>query len=474
MPRWPASPGEVRARLRFKLRASGVESVARLTAWLLAALLAHTVGAVADLFVSDALRSRRREERLRTSTLRLVGTLGALKGAFVKAGQFASLRHDVVPETLRETLTPLLDHVPPVDFEQVRTIVESELQRPLGQAFEHFERVPIAAASIAQVHRARLADGSSVAVKIQYPWIRASLRADLAILRGALGLWARFVRGGGGIDIDQLYGEFARGLAEELDFEHEARVAAEIAANLADDPLVLVPRVVPSHSSSRVLSMSYHEGVSIGDHAGLRELGVEPAAVLEVVARAYAKQIFVDGLFHADPHPGNLFVVRETPTSQRPRILFVDFGLSRRLAPDLRLELRRGICALLQRDLGGFLAGMGAMGMIAPGAESGVRAATSEMFERIAADAGSANALGLSGPQILSLREEAKRLLRETPGLQLPNDLLLYAKTLSYLFSLGRNLAPSVDLMRISLPYLLRFLSEDASPAPGRSRQASA
>jgi len=303
-----------------------------------------------------------------------------------------------------------------------------------------------------------------VAVKVQYPWLESSLRADLAWVHAASRF---FTRRRGGVDRERLFAEFAAGLREELDFVREARVAAEIAANLAHDPRVVVPRVLSSHSSRRVLTMSYAPAVRVDDRAGLARLGVAPRAVLEILTRAYAKQVFVDGLFHADPHPGNLFVLDEPGAAARPRLLFVDFGLSRRLDPALRREMRLGIYALLQRDEAAFLEGMQRMGMIAPGAREGVARAVGEMFRGIA---GRGGPLGVPAAQVLSLKDEAKRLLQQTPGLQLPNDLLLFAKTLSYLFALGAELDPEVDLMQLSLPYLLQFLAGQEAPlsrAPG-------
>jgi predicted unusual protein kinase regulating ubiquinone biosynthesis (AarF/ABC1/UbiB family) len=190
-----------------------------------------------------------------------------------------------------------------------------------------------------------------------------------------------------------------------------------------------------------------------------------------VVVRAYAKQIFADGLFHADPHAGNLFVIDEPEAIVRPRVLFVDFGLSKRLAPALARELRLGMLALLASDLDAFVAGMQRIGCLAPGAEPRVREAVATMFARLRGEA--AGPLGLGADRILALKDEAKRLLYETPGLALPADLLLYAKTLSYLFALARELAPEVDPMRLTVPHLLRFLAvreptpASAAAAPG-------
>jgi ubiquinone biosynthesis protein len=450
-----ASPGAaggfaLAQRAGSALRASGLPQLARLLA---AGLLS----------LWDLLRTRvvagapaRRDRIAERVAARWVAALGALKGPYAKLGQFAAIRIDVLPPAATGALASLRDRVPPIRFEQIRRIVEAELGGPLEERFARFDSSPLGAASIAQVHRATLRSGEPVAVKVQYPWLRVSLPADLAIIRMAFWLFAR-LSGRGSDDAARLFGEFASGLREELDFEHEARVAREIAGNLARDDRVVVPEVFPDASTRRVLTMRFHPAVGLADAAGLARLGVAPRKLLAVLARAYASQIFVDGLFHADPHPGNLFVLDEPSAATAPRLLFVDFGLSRRLDPTLRHELRQGLYALMQRDLEAFLAGMDRMGMIAPGAEPGVRRALERMFERIA---GGGGAFGLAGGEVLSLKDEAKQLLQETPGLTLPTDLLLYAKTLSYVFSLGADLDPEVDMMKLSLPYALRFLAQ--------------
>lgn len=401
-------------------------------------------------------RPARRERRTARQARRLARTLGTLKGAFAKAGQFAASRPDLLPAPALEAFAGLRDRVPPLPLASLRGVLEEELGAPLEERFARFDPAPLGAASVAQAHRAALPDGAPVVVKVQYPWLEASLPADLAILRRLLGLAAARARRTPP-DAGRLFAEFAAGLAEELDFQREARVAAEIAANLAEDSRVVVPRVVASHSTRRVLTMHWLPAVPLADTAALARLGVSPGEVLEILARAYARQVFVDGLFHADPHPGNLFVVDEPEAARRPRVLFVDFGLSKRLDPTLRREMRLAIYALLRGDTGGFLAGMERMDMIAPGARPAAERAVAAMLERLRGEG--ADPLRLGGDRVLGLKDEAKRLLQETPGIQLPNDLLHYAKTLSYLFALGEQLDPDVDLMKLSVPYLLQFLA---------------
>ena len=449
-PQLALAPADRSAR-SFALRASGLPQAARLLGCAVAIGAREIAGRPFDAFAGGGARRARRRA---ASARRLARVLGELKGPFAKAGQFAALRYDVLDPSVRSAFAELQDRVPPRPFGEIAATVEAELGAPLDAAFAAFEPAPIGAASIAQVHRARLPSGETVAVKVQYPWLARSLPADLAITRRLL----RFLTPRrDAIDREQLFAEFAAGLAEELDFEREARVAAEIAANLAHDAQVVVPTVHRALSTRRVLVMSWTPAIPIGDHAALAARGVPIADVVATLARAYAKQIFADGLFHADPHPGNLFVIDEPDASFRPRVLFIDFGLAKRLDPALRRELRTGIHALLRRDVEGFLDGMERMDMIAPGARDGVRAAVAAMFDRIAAEG---QVLGLGGGQVLALKDHAKQLLEETPGLQLPNDLLLYAKTLSYLFAVGAALDPSVDLMKLTVPYLLRFLAE--------------
>lgn len=448
---WP--DGRSRRRHRFALRASGASQGLRIAGCAAALAIAEAAGRAGDLAAGRTRRGERRDERRSAAARRVARLLGELKGPFAKAGQFASLRVDVLAPEVLAAFRELQDRVPPRPVAELAAVIEEDLGAPPSVLFAAFEPTPIGAASMAQVHRATLRGGGEVAVKVQYPWLERSLAADLRWTRRLL----RWLGGPATPDRERLFAEFAAGLTEELDFAHEAEVAGEIAANLAGEPQVVVPRVHPDLSSRRVLTVDWQPVLPLGDRAALEARGVPLRELVAVLGRAYARQVFVDGLFHADPHPGNLFVIDEPEASVRPRVLFVDFGLSKRLDPALRREMRLGVHALLRQDATAFLDGMDRVDMIAPGARAGVRRAVEEMFGRIRSEGAT---LGLGGGQVLALKDQAKRLLAETPGLQLPNDLLLWAKTLSYLFALGDQLAPDADLVRTTLPYLLRWLVE--------------
>ena len=436
------------SRLLLFLRRRGIVQVGALLGFACAALAIRA--------------SARPEERRQRLARRLARTLGRLRGPFAKLGQFASLRVDGVAPELRRELVELRDHVPPIPFRWIRAEIEAELRAPLTSLFREIDPTPLGAASIAQVHAAFLPDGRPVAVKVQYPWLASSLPIELSLVRLCVRVaTGRAATRGAWLD------EFASGLHEELDFVREAAMAREIAANLADETQVVVPRVVASHSSARVLTMERFPTVPL---SALAARGIPEARVLETILRAYARQIFEDGLFHADPHPGNLYVIDEPGAERAPRVLFLDFGLSKRLTPQLARELRLGILALLGRDLDAFVAGMRRIGAVAEGAEPRVREAVAEGFARLGGEAG--GALALSGARVLSLKDQAKQLLYETPGLSLPSDLLLYAKTLSYLFALAGEIAPGVDPMPLTVPWLLRFLAK-REPAPTTASAAA-
>jgi predicted unusual protein kinase regulating ubiquinone biosynthesis (AarF/ABC1/UbiB family) len=280
----------------------------------------------AEAVADDALHAR--PQRIR----RLLEELGP---TFVKLGQFLSTRADLLPSEYIAALAGLQDEVAPVDGAVAVGIVEQELGVPVGDLFVEFDRVPVASASLGQVHRARLADGRAVAVKVQRPGIEAVVRRDLAILRDL----ARVIERNSSLarvhDIRGLADEATRTVLDELDYRLEARNARLIAANLSEFTCIGVPEVLDRYTTRRVLTTTWADGVKLT--ADL-PAGAATRGLADVLLRAYLKQICVDGFFHGDPHPGNFLWSAD---GDGARLVLLDFGMVGRLGARLREHLVR-------------------------------------------------------------------------------------------------------------------------------------
>ncbi|HTO53722.1 MAG TPA: AarF/ABC1/UbiB kinase family protein [Myxococcota bacterium] len=391
---------------------------------------------------------RTRAERDTAAGQRIADTLGALRGLYTKLGQHLATRVDALSDEFRAPLEALHESAPAVPFPAIR----AQIERGLGSAarFAWIDPEPLGTASVAQVHRARLRSGAEVAVKVRHPELTPERVArDLRGLRRALPLLRPWLRPE---DARELLDEVGRALLRELDFEAEGHAAEQIAATFRDDPRVLVPRVHWEASGSSVLTLDYVPRVRLDDRAALAARNVSPEACLAIVVDAYGRQVFGDGLFHADPHVGNLYLA-DLP-GPAPRVLFLDFGLVERLTPEVREELRLGLQSLLKRDADGLLAGLSRLQAVIPGREAEARAAL-----EAALAAGAAGALGEGVAGIQSLKQLGKRLVRESGAFRIPRDLLLWARTLAYVYNLAERIAPGADPMRRLLPHLLRFVT---------------
>jgi predicted unusual protein kinase regulating ubiquinone biosynthesis (AarF/ABC1/UbiB family) len=268
-----------------------------------------------------------------------------LHGLILKGCQYLGSRADVLPPEYAEVLSELQDQVPPKPFAVVLGIVEKELGRSLGEVFREFDETPVAAASLAQVHRATLHTGERVAVKVQYPEIPILVRSDLGNLRAlfrAVGLIERE------FDLMPLIDELAREMPRELDFENEAANLLRIGATFEHRDDISTPRVYPHLSTSRVLVMEFIEGIKISDRDAMRRRGIDSTEVMRSLIEAYCEQIFIHGDFHADPHPGNLLVQPGKAATDRPRIVFLDFGLTKTLPASFRTGIVQFAAGLLQ------------------------------------------------------------------------------------------------------------------------------
>jgi ubiquinone biosynthesis protein len=275
---------------------------------------------------------------------RLRHALEECGGMFVKMGQVASTRSDLVSPPVAEELSNLQDHVAPAPPEGVRELLEDELGAPVDEVFAEFDWNSLAAASIGQVHRARLHGGRQVVVKVQRPGIASSVNRDLDVLDELATMVEQRTTWGADYHVSDLADEFAERLREELDFEIEARNASDIAANLDDDSNVRIPVVFRDLTTRRVLVMEWLDGVSVRETDEIDDLGVDRRELAEDLLRTMLQQMLIDAQYHADPHPGNVMVLRDG------RLALIDFGAASRIDPLQQTAIRDVMIGVSQRD----------------------------------------------------------------------------------------------------------------------------
>jgi len=284
-------------------------------------------------------------------------------GVLIKLGQFFSTRVDVMPSEYIEELAKLQDMVPPVPFDEVRLVIESEFGRPLEETFPDFEREAVAAASLAQVHLATLPSGERAAIKVQRPDINKLANIDLATFSYLMDGIHRFTKFGRQIDIPMIVDEFVRTVGDELDFLREAQNAERFQEFFADNERVYIPRVYRDYTSTKVLALEAVSGLKVSDYEAMEAAGIDRIETAQIIIDAYLKQVLEDGFFHADPHPGNLFV------NPGPIVTFVDFGMVGEITPPMKDAFRNAIIGIAQRDSQQVISALRELRFIRPGAD---------------------------------------------------------------------------------------------------------
>jgi len=377
--------------------------------------------------------------------------LGELGGAFVKLGQVLSTRPDLIPSEYATELAKLQDAAPPVPLEQIRQVIMQDLGQNPKAIFAQFESKPLASASIAQVHAARMRNGQEVVVKIQRPGISIAIEQDLEILAGMADWAAAHSAIGRVYNLPGLADEFAFTLRNELDFRREGHNTDRFRRNFATDPGVYIPHVDWELTTGHVLTLERVGGLKVTDLAQLDAAGINRHTLAENAARLYMRMIFEFGFFHADPHPGNLFV--------RPdgSIALIDFGMVGRLDERLKDALLRMAQSVVHNDstrLADELYALGAAG-------AGVRFSTlerdiSHLLDRYAG--GSLKELGA-----VQMFDEVMNVAQRNQ-LQLPGELALLSRVWEIADGLGISLDPDFRLLEFAKPYLRKFYSERRSP----------
>lgn len=259
---------------------------------------------------------------------------------FIKLGQLLSTRSDLLPYPYLEALTRLQDKVEPFSFAEVEEIVTTELGVRISKGFAEFSATPIAAASLGQVHRAKLRDGREVAVKVQRPGIRERIVQDLDSLQEIADMLDKHTQAGKRYDFSAMLEEFRKSLLQELDYRQEARNLISFSDNLRDFEDIVVPQPIEDYTTSRVLTMEYIKGKKVTTLSPLARIDIDGDALAEELFRAYLQQILVDGFFHADPHPGNIFLTDDN------RIAIIDLGMVARITPRLQENLLQLLLAI--------------------------------------------------------------------------------------------------------------------------------
>ncbi|QIG39897.1 AarF/ABC1/UbiB kinase family protein [Microbacterium sp. 4R-513] len=393
----------------------------------------------------------------------------SLGGLMIKVGQFLSSRLDVLPPEITKELEGLQDEVPPVEFAAIRRLAEAELGMPLERAYAWVDPAPVAAASLGQAHRAQLRPEDAVytgfadvVVKIQRPGIDEIVDVDLAALRKVAGWLSRVRLVADRVDLPALMEEFGATSLEEIDYLHEAENAERFGANFVGDPRVAVPEVAWERTTRRVLTLSDVTAIKINDVDALRAAGIDPTAVAHEFATVMFDQLFRDGYFHADPHPGNIFVtpIAAPPGERQWKLTFIDFGMMGDVPDRLRKGLQRLIIAVAARNGRQMVDSIRDVGVLLPSAD------TSELERAMTALFARFGGMGFAELQDVDPREfrdfavEFGDVVRSLP-FQLPENFLLIVRAISLTSGMCSSLDPAFNIWDAVEPYAAQLLRDE-------------
>jgi ubiquinone biosynthesis protein len=393
--------------------------------------------------------------------VRVRKTLEDLGPIFVKFGQILSTRQDLLPDDIAEELARLQDRVAPFPGEQARKIVELAFQQPIEDIFHRFDEHPLASASIAQVHAATLKSGEDVVVKVLRPGIEKVIGRDVSLLRYIAGLAERYWREGRRLRPREIVAEFEKTLYDELDLLREAANASQLRRNFNDTGLLYVPEVYWPYCRPNVMTMERIYGVPVNDLNALQRAGVDLKSLSERGVEIFFTQVFRHNFFHADMHPGNIFV------SPEGQYMAVDFGIMGTLSPADQRYLAENFLAFFRRDYHRVAELHVESEWVPRGTridefEAAIRCVCEPIFERPLKEIS-------FGQLLLRLFQTARRF-----SMEVQPQLVLLQKTLLNIEGLGRQLYPDLDLWQTAKPFLERWMSEQVGPRAfvGRMRHS--
>jgi predicted unusual protein kinase regulating ubiquinone biosynthesis (AarF/ABC1/UbiB family) len=444
----------------------------RFAGWLFARVIFWEV--IVRRLRGEKVAARRRPQRLRRWAHEFRELAAAMGGMMIKLGQFISSRVDVLPPEIIQELATLQDEVPTVPFSVIRQTLEEDLG-PLEEHFASFDEIPVAAASLGQAHRAQLPTGEQVVVKVQRPGIRNLVHTDLSAMSVVAGWAMKFPFVAHRARIPELLDEFSAVLWEELDYGHEADNAETFGQMFADNHGVYIPRLYRDYSTHHIVTLEDVTAIKVTDYMRIEASGVNRRDVARRLISTYLWMVFIQHFFHADPHPGNLFVYPMPPDASphsglnpngqpllgRPfYLVFVDFGMVSRLTPQIEAGLRETLIALTTHDAHRLVQAYQQLGVLLPGADlARIEQASRMVFDRL---------WGMNMSQIGNMQfSEMAQVGREFTDLifampfQVPQDFLYLTRCVGILFGLCAGLDPQFDPWHEVAPFAATLLDGD-------------
>lgn len=398
---------------------------------------------------------------------RLLRGILSLSGVYVKLGQVLSIMGGFLPTAFRKQLESLQDAVPPRPFSEMRASFEKSLGRAPEACFASIDELPIAAASLGQVHAAVLKDGRRVAVKLLYPGIRKLVRADLVVVRWVLRAYQRVLPV---TNFDVVHASLVDLLRRETDYENEAACMRRFAANFAGSPHVVCPEVIAELSSGEVLTMTFMQGIKVSHVATLVQQGISPEAVAQRLLECFFEQLLSHRFFHADPHPGN-FLVQPGPTPEQPLLVVLDFGAVTEAKPELIEGLIDVLVAYFGRDGAALLRGFSRMGFVAKEANRELLERTVLMyFERLlsvrnATPAAIMKARNGELRRLVDPNMELRRVRELSRSFAYPEGWFYVERALVMTFLLCGEIYPETDMLKVAFPYVMPKLAQRQAAA---------
>ncbi len=401
--------------------------------------------------------ARRDVHGIRTVGERIRLVLEELGPTFIKLGQLASTRSDLLPENVINELVKLQDQVPPFAAEEARQIIELELGLPIEQMLESFQEHPVAAASIGQVHLGKLHTGELVAIKVQRPGVARIVQRDLEILQDLIGIAKRHMDWVSQYNISEIIDEFSKSMRAELDYNVEGRNMERLGQNFANNRRIHIPKTFWNYTSARVLTMEFVDGIHMGKPDEIVQQGLQLSDVAQRLVDSMLQQIFIDGFFHADPHPGNLLALRDG------RVAYLDFGMMGRLNSDTKNGLAGFVIAMLRKNTDSMVRAILRLGFVPDDIDiTSLRGELERLRDQYYDVPFSQIDLGQALNEMFSIIR--------TYQIDIPSDLALLGKALITLEGVIERLDPNLSILKMAEPFGRRLLGERYSPKRIRER----